>query len=497
MRRSALTLAPTLTVVLALGGLAPAHAVDMGHITGTVTDGDGMPLAGIYVEVYAWDGSQTTFENTTTTGADGTYDVGDLPDATYRVRFADYSEDAVYPTEWWEDALDSTTADDVVVGVDETVPDIDAVMEPGGKITGRVTSGAGTPRPGITVEPFRRSGDDWELGTSMVTDAQGDYSLDALIPGTYRLKFIDYAENDWTEEYWDDAATLDLGTDIVVESEGNATADAVLTNRASVEGVVTEPGGSPIPGVNVVLYDDGSQIANAVTDADGSYRLLELEAGTYRVGFTDPTGDHLPEFFDDAAALATSDPVLVPARTFVTGVDAELAVAPVRNLTAPTVSGTARVGATLTFSPGTWDPADAAITRQWYVGATPAPGATGLTFVPRPADVGKRVSVLVGASDPDRIAVQVATAATAPVARGTITCTRAPSLKKTAKKLTVVAACRAPGLKVTYRWKAPKGVKASTSKTQKVAKGTKASQYRVTVTLAAPGYATKKSTLRG
>lgn len=64
----------------------------------------------------------------------------------------------------------------------------------------------------------------------------------------------------------------------------------------------------------------------------------------------------------------------------------------------PKITGTAKVGKTLTVAPGKWTPAPVKLTYQWYVNGTPVTGATKSTFkIPKSA-VGKTVTVIVTGS---------------------------------------------------------------------------------------------------
>ncbi len=60
-----------------------------------------------------------------------------------------------------------------------------------------------------------------------------------------------------------------------------------------------------------------------------------------------------------------------------------------------TVSGRARVGRTLTVTPGTFAPADAEVAYTWLRGDQPIAGADGATYVIGPDDLGRRLSVRV------------------------------------------------------------------------------------------------------
>lgn len=61
----------------------------------------------------------------------------------------------------------------------------------------------------------------------------------------------------------------------------------------------------------------------------------------------------------------------------------------------PTISGTRKVGKTLTAAPGTWSPSGVALTYQWYRGSAKIADATGRTHKLVKADKGKKISVRV------------------------------------------------------------------------------------------------------
>jgi hypothetical protein len=71
---------------------------------------------------------------------------------------------------------------------------------------------------------------------------------------------------------------------------------------------------------------------------------------------------------------------------------------------APTISGMAAVGQTLTAAPGTWLPSLVTFSYSWLrcdaigAGCTPIAGATDVTYVPVVADRGHRLSVAVTAA---------------------------------------------------------------------------------------------------
>ncbi|MCK0118276.1 hypothetical protein MWU57_14675 [Isoptericola sp. S6320L] len=61
----------------------------------------------------------------------------------------------------------------------------------------------------------------------------------------------------------------------------------------------------------------------------------------------------------------------------------------------PTISGTAKVGATLTSKPGTWTPKPTSVRYQWMANGTAIKGATGTRYTLKSAQHGKRITVKV------------------------------------------------------------------------------------------------------
>ncbi|SMH48829.1 hypothetical protein SAMN06295885_3133 [Rathayibacter oskolensis] len=66
----------------------------------------------------------------------------------------------------------------------------------------------------------------------------------------------------------------------------------------------------------------------------------------------------------------------------------------------PTITGTAKVGQTLTAVPGTWGPGTVSYTYQWKRGGVAVSGATAATYKPVSADAGKVLTVTVTGTKP-------------------------------------------------------------------------------------------------
>lgn len=82
------------------------------------------------------------------------------------------------------------------------------------------------------------------------------------------------------------------------------------------------------------------------------------------------------------------------------------------NTALPAITGTARVGQTLTSTTGTWI-GSPTFARQWRAAGVAIPGATAATYVPVAGDIGKAITVRVtGTNDKGQVvATSAATAA--------------------------------------------------------------------------------------
>ncbi len=103
----------------------------------------------------------------------------------------------------------------------------------------------------------------------------------------------------------------------------------------------------------------------------------------------------------------------------------------IANTVAPSISGDAKVDATLTASAGSWNPSPDALTYQWSADGAPVAGANGPTLAEDASLVGKVVTVTVTASRAGYTDVPVTSAGTAAVAPGTFTEITSPSVSGT------------------------------------------------------------------
>lgn len=162
-----------------------------------------------------------------------------------------------------------------------------------------------------------------------------------------------------------------------------------------IRGTVLETGRVIAPGIDVSLYATSGEFVSAtVTNSQaGAYEFAGLKAGSYTLWFENQN-EAVSEWYDNQPDKPQATPITLGAGT--TYVANAYLTQVSENLVAPTVSGTAAVGSTLTATRGTWFPTQSVEFRyQWLRGGTAIDGATASTYALRDVDSGSRISVEV------------------------------------------------------------------------------------------------------
>jgi hypothetical protein len=199
-----------------------------------------------------------------------------------------------------------------------------AVPRDAGTITGTVTNGNGTAIAGATVAVYGdRVGQ--QIG-STTTNASGIYSV-TVAAGTC---WIGFSHPSYVTQYYNNKPTLGAADDVTVVSGQTAqNISARLAARGSVAGKVMGPDDKALIGIEVTAYIfDGFghwQAASKTTTAGGGkYTVNGLPPGAYRVGFVDPGGQFLSEYYDNKFSIDKASDVTVYAGTPTPNVDAQL-----------------------------------------------------------------------------------------------------------------------------------------------------------------------------
>ncbi|MGI8462601.1 MAG: carboxypeptidase regulatory-like domain-containing protein [Solirubrobacterales bacterium] len=150
------------------------------------------------------------------------------------------------------------------------------------------------------------------------TDASGRYAIEGLAASSYEVSFsfgCAPGGERYLYEYWDNVHGFWEDPDPIGVVGGTRVSgiDARADLPASISGTVTRRDGSGLPGVCVYAKQlNSGRVAEARTDASGSYRLPDLLPRSHSLRFTD-CDESLPQFieeyFDGAEAEADADPV--------------------------------------------------------------------------------------------------------------------------------------------------------------------------------------------
>lgn len=299
--------APLLLMVLSTAGSFAGQSPTQGpdtpaHIRGRVVSAEnGRPLVRARVSLLSASTPGRPLM-TTSTNAQGNYDLSDVPPGSY---FVSASRAGYLELQYGQRrARERGLSVDVKAGA--TIGRIDISLARGGVLAGRVVDELGEPYPGLLVTA-------WQLryqqgrrvpfpsGTGR-TDDQGAYRISGLQPGAYTLSAL--SPETWRNEknetlgyattYYP-GTSADQAQSIVLEAgQQRTTLDIALTaaRTARLRGRIARPTGQPAAGESVSLTPSirGTTLTivsgNPITTksgADGSFELLDVPPGYYNL----------------------------------------------------------------------------------------------------------------------------------------------------------------------------------------------------------------------
>ena len=309
-------------------------------------NGDDVGYAGVGVTIFAdIDGDAIDEVFTTTTDANGFYEIAGLPFGNYTVALTPPAGTA--PTFDADGHLVSPNVSRVTLAATNPVSETqDFGLRGTGSISRSVffdLDGDGVQSageagiPGVTVTlAVDLDGDGTaDFTTQAVTDQNGQYRFDHIPAGGVTVKVTPPAGTDPTRDFDGDAQADSSHTFTLAAGEENADQNFGYAGSGSIGELVYFdangdgirqpahlPGGEPgLPGVAVALEidfnGDGTvdQTLHTVTGADGSYRFTHLPAGSYRVVVTQPAGTTPTADADGLASANTSALRLLPGAT--------------------------------------------------------------------------------------------------------------------------------------------------------------------------------------
>ena len=406
-----------------------------GQVTGKVTDSaTGQPIQYAYAELLNASGGYVSYVST---AADGSFTLTALPTGTYTLYFSASG----HLDQYYNNESSLSSADQISVTAGSTTSGINATLVPYGSIAGTVTDAStGHALQYVEVEAYDSSG---QVVQGAYTSSTGVYTLSNLSPGTYALYFYDYySATGYVAQYYNDQSTLAAADGITVNPGATTSAiNAALVPEGAITGTVTDGNThEAIPGVEVDVYDStGTLVGSGTSSSTGQYTVGYLQPGTYRVGFygQDSANQSVTQYYNQEATLAAADPVTVTAGATTSGINSQLDSVPT-NLSAPTITGTAAQGSTLTEHNGSWTFNPTSYAYQWercgQSTCAAIPGATAQTYEPTNADVGDTIEVQETATNLAGTSAAVTSTATAAVVGEPPANTTPPSISGTAQQ---------------------------------------------------------------
>jgi hypothetical protein len=273
-----------------------------GSISGTVTDSSPAAIPGVVV--YAW--NSTGGAQTATTDATGYYKITGLQPGNYKVEF--FANSAGYITKWYNNQTTKDAANPVPVTTDNETQNINATLDAGGSISGKVTVGSPT-GPAIQnawvdvcaypSTECNSSSPTWKGYAK--TDINGEYTAGGLPKvGTYIVQFHEKTVQNagaGATQFYDKQTAIGSATAVPYDTSGR---NAVFTG-ATIIGTVLNSDLAPIKGVVVTLYNSSGNVVatSSPTLDDGTYTFTGLLRGDYKLYFNASATLYASEWYHD------------------------------------------------------------------------------------------------------------------------------------------------------------------------------------------------------
>lgn len=295
-------------------------------------------------------------------------------------------------------------------------------LVPGASISGTIHSGS-ISGPAVSTIVAAMSTSTLQA-TSVMTDSNGNFSLQSLAPGTYRIQASSTWQGGLAGIWWPAAPQFAGATPITVAGQQAVSGiTMVMDVGATVSGTVTAPGqpGTALPsagvaGVEVDLVpNDGSPFSAAFTNYAGNYTITGITPGTYTVHYIKPywlTYAYL--WYGQSLAQTGATNLMIKKGQTLTGINALLPLA-IFSTGNGVINGSALVGTRLTLNSGIWLPTATTLTFRWARNGVTIAGATANNYLLTPADVGTTLTATITGTKASYLPATMTTPATAKV----------------------------------------------------------------------------------
>ena len=308
-----------------------AAMLTKGEITGRVTSASTKVGLG-RIEVCPLTTSGFYAGGCTTSSADGEYTLAGLTAGEYKVEFSvSYGAGLNYLPQYYDAKGAVGEAAVVSVSNGSVTGEIDAAMQAGGEITGKITNAATKAAlGGIEVCP-QAVGVGASSAECVTSSAGGEYKIIGLATGEYKLEFLAYSGGNYVAQYYNDKASdSEAGAVSVTAGATTSAIDAAMVIGAKIAGKVTSAASkSALSGIEVCAQATagGASGVCATTNASGEYTLVGLATGNYKVEFSaayDGGGNYLAQDYDGKESFSEASPVAAVEGATTSGINAAM-----------------------------------------------------------------------------------------------------------------------------------------------------------------------------
>ncbi|MFL6108915.1 MAG: carboxypeptidase regulatory-like domain-containing protein [Marmoricola sp.] len=290
-------------------------------ITLTVKDLNANPLAGKTVLEGSDPDVQSNPDADGTTNATGTVVFQNLP-TTHALYFQGVDEDDPW------DGIFAGYDDSPVISVQQGTSNanLNLTMAKRASLSGHVTGtgGVGLSMVKVTAYDVTTGG---SFPQTAATDAQGNYTVNGLAAGDYRLEFADQL-GEYTGEFYDNvpvnlsptATPISVAANAVVSGKNAQLTAAPVAPPTGIDlkGVVKGAANVPLGGVEVSAYRNNVLKGQTSTFRDGRYTFTDLTSGSYVLRFdraSAPSGElpYVGQWYLNARSSASATPIAVTA----------------------------------------------------------------------------------------------------------------------------------------------------------------------------------------
>ncbi|WP_211876838.1 beta strand repeat-containing protein [Pseudarthrobacter albicanus] len=296
-------------------------------ISGKITAPAGVSLS--YVSVSAsLASSQGPSVQSASVAQDGSYTVAGLPAGSYKLRFSGWNSGVL--EQWYGGATSFDTATAVTVIANQDLTGVNATLVKVATISGKVTAPAGVDLSRVSVSAS--SAASWDMwGQLAFVASDGSYRITGLPAGSYKLRFSG-SNSGAPDQWYQNASSFDTATAVTVTAgQDLAGVNTALVKGATISGKVTAPAGVGLSGAEVSASPVASPVASqgpggqsSSVAPDGSYKIVGLPAGSYKLRFSGSNDGALGQWYQNAASFDTATAVTVTAGQDLTGINASL-----------------------------------------------------------------------------------------------------------------------------------------------------------------------------